>query len=397
MPTSLYKTKFPAPDRALARQSKPVSKLAIACTIGALLAFVALDVANRLFVPIDHYAVSKRSWIWWAVRDFRLRKKTPDTVLLGSSLMMAVQNDGDATFLDQPLDALKHWRTLYLEYKLRTMLKKEVTTGSFVIGGEMVSDADAIYRAMYRDTAPPRTIIWGIAPRDFVDSTFCAPEESPIVGYMSQITGDRDLLETGHIPFWSQIDDALSTISALYARRAQYFAALRDLIGTGFSDCFPAAGQGTTPALRALPQASKIYQADDNAPGEWVTMPYGEKPVTTSDNSAEYRQRYQPFKPSVFQEQIFFARKFLAQAQKRGTRVIVVNMPLQQKNIDLLPSGVYSNYLQAVKTVAKDTDTKFIDLNAGGLFQTSDFADPVHLNGIGAIKFFNYLCERWTD
>jgi Protein of unknown function (DUF1574) len=396
MPTSQLTSLPEAADRTGSQPKKPVSRFALACTVGALLTFAGLDAANRFFVPADRYATAGRSWIWWAVHDFRARKVKPDTVLLGSSLMMAAQNDGDATFLNKTLDALLHWRSQYFEYKLQSMLGKTVTTGSFVIGGEMASDAYAIFSTMLEGHAAPKTVIWGIAPRDFVDSTFPAPEESPVVQYMSQISGDNDLLKTGKMPLWMRLDNALSSLSSIYARRAQYFWAAQETLSHGLSSYLPNPSKNRlarSPEL--LPHFAKGYLADDNAPGEWTTKPYGQKPMTNSDNSVEYRQRYQPFKSAVLQTQLSFARKVLLLAQKQGTDVILVNMPLQRKNMDLLPAGVYSIYLKEVESVARAGNAQFIDLNNQELFKGSDFADPVHLNGIGALKFFNYLSEHW--
>ena len=113
------------------------------------------------------------------------------------------------------------------------------------------------------------------------------------------------------------------------------------------------------------------------------------------DNSREYQKRYVPFKSATLQTQVGFAKKLLQLAHKQGTHVILVNMPLEQANLDLLPAGVYSSYLSSLQNLAEQENAQFINLNEKGLFNSSDFADPVHLNGIGAIKFFNYLCEHW--
>ncbi len=399
MPTSQLTSATARINHLQEPPKKPGGRLALACTVGALLVFVGLDTASKTFLPADRYASAGRSWIWWAVNYFRHRQDKADTILLGSSLMMAVQNDGDATFLNHTLDALLHWRSQYFEYKLLTMLGEKITTASFVIGGEMASDAYAIYAAMLAKGTVPKTIIWGVAPRDFLDATFPEPEDSRIVQYMSQIKGDPDLLKTGNMPLWMRVDKTLASVSSIYARRAQYLFAVQSAVSKSLSSCLPEPTGGPTIGSTAGGAGSfNGYRAkylDDNAPGEWQTKPYGQKPLNNVDNSLEYRQRYQPFKASVLANQLGFARELLRQAKERGTHVILVNMPLQQKNLDLLPAGVYATYLKDLQVTANEGGAQLIDLNKKDLFKASDFADPVHLNGIGALKFFNYLSEHW--
>ncbi len=380
-------------DKPPAKRS--TKKLVIGCTLAALLLFVALDVVNRLLIPSDKYASAGRSWIWWAVKNYRARTQTPDIVLLGSSLMIAAQNDGDATFLNRALDAAEHARSEYFEYKLQGLLGKKVTTGSFALGGEMASDGYAIISTMLKNKNAPKVIVWGVAPRDFIDKTYLHPEDTAVVRYLSQISGQPDLLKTNNKRFWLQVEDSLAAVSTIYARRPEYIRLCRSSMINLLTPFFPSLATQTAPGPNWFLPYVVLFSVDDNLPGEWIVQPYGTKVVVNKDNSSEYKQRYVPFNAGVCDTQFKCFARALALAHKQGTRVVIVNMPLQAANMNLIPRGVYALYLAKLQSATNDNQADFIDLNRDRLFTASDFYDPVHLNGIGGIKLFNYLSEAF--
>ena len=176
-PTALHAGLTSKPANSIARYG--LSYALIAC-----LGFAFLDTLNRTR-PENRLASAEKSAIWWATKQFQATQKSPDLVLLGSSLMFAAQNDCDATFFSKSFDAITHYRCDFLESKLSQVTGKSIKTASFVIGGQMATDAYAITSTLLSKEKAPAAIIWGIAPRDFLDATFDHPEETETVRLMT--------------------------------------------------------------------------------------------------------------------------------------------------------------------------------------------------------------------
>lgn len=365
----------------------------------SLIGLILLDCGSRLFYHPDPFDSPNRSWAWWATRSWRNQPQPPDVALLGSSLMFAVINDTDANYTNSPIDAVLHYRSLYLESLLSNKLERKISTASFAIGGEMASDAYALASALFKEKKPS-LIVWGIAPRDFVDSCFGKADSSEIVRYMEKVSGNRvldrlhtapamDTFLSGYLHILNHKSDITCGINRL--SRASLAA-----IGVDDLDHKHAPAPLLKMAATELP--------DDNAPAEWVTRP---RLLATKSNgmtemaagsveerTREYEMRYRPFKQKTFDEQLHYFDKFLALAAERGIPVMLVNMPLTEGNIRILPAGVYDNYLSCISRSARNHGAMLLDLNEAGLFTLSQFSDPVHLNGRGGARLLNMVADR---
>ena len=76
--------------------------------------------------------------------------------------------------------------------------------------------------------------------------------------------------------------------------------------------------------------------------------------------------------------------------RQRGTRVLLVVMPVTADLVRLLPHGPadYQSSLDAFRSVAAGSGAQ---LSIPGIWPTSSFADPVHLNGAGTAAFTRFL------
>lgn len=354
----------------------------------ALIFLIAIDVLARVVVPQDRYSSPNRSWAWWAVKDLRHDGPHPDIALCGSSLMLAVLHDGDSTYENRIYDAVLHHRDYALEDLLEKATGKSVRTASVAIGGQMASDVYALTTVALSGEYKPRTIIWGIAPRDFVDATFFKPETSETVRYMAQIS-DRNPLEN-RSSFWSELERKLGHIIYVYGTRAQAIAAQVEatrsaLAAVGFKDL---ESVHCPPALLHIAVAEL---PDDNGLNQWNVSPYAPNAPKFADNTQEYRERYNPFRRDLFENQLRFFDKTLRYCKDHGIHVVLVNMPLTQTNLKLLPAGVYDKYRARTEQIAHDDGAELLDFNRAGLFQPKEFADTVHLNGLGAVHFWRLL------
>ena len=126
-------------------------------------------------------------------------------MLLGSSLIIALQNDGDATYYNKSLDAVKHYKSDYIEERVHTLSGKIIHTASFAIGGQTASDAYAIFASMLNQQSAPKMLIWGVAPRDFVDRTYPHPEDTETVRYLTQVSSNAELVKAKNRTFWQKL------------------------------------------------------------------------------------------------------------------------------------------------------------------------------------------------
>lgn len=401
----------------------------------AILLFIGLDLVNRYALPADKYASANKSFIWWAVDDYRKLPRRPDIVVFGSSLMLAALNDGDATAAGAGFDALTHHRCLYWESLLGKTAHRPVETASFAIGGQMASDVCAIVSTLF-DSAntAPHFILWGIAPRDFVDSTFGVPQQTEVVRYMDRLAGDRDVLSNRQVSnnfypqssfpgqmnadkrsvlgnsmersvfpawtifnkrsfTWNNIEQSIGLLSSFYARRHQYIDAQINCCKLLLSS-LTAYDPQQAHAPHWLFRYANYMLPEDNSLSEWHVAPFDPVQAKPVDNSKEYQTRYNPFKPATFKSQLEYLRLTLQTARAAQSRVLLVNMPLQSANLRLLPPHVYDSYLQEIQKIARQENAVFLDFNQAGLFSMHDFADTVHLNGLGGMKFFNLIDQR---
>jgi hypothetical protein len=379
------------------QKTRPNLRIALSYVLIACAGFVAIDTFDRIRSH-DHVASPEKSAIWWAYKNWREQSRKPDVILLGSSLMIAAQNDCDATFYDQTFDAVQHYHSQYLESKLSQEAHRAVKTASFVIGGQMATDAYAIICTLLdKNTSQEKTsetLVWGIAPRDFIDATFGRPEDTETVRLMNRVSEQNDLLHVRKTSFWTAFEDLLNKICSVYSNRNEFRELQRALI----SSCFKATAPGTSshnlkPPDWLLHQVSLTFP-EDNRIGQWIVRPCKKKGDEPRDNSTEYKERYAAFKPELFEQQLSFYEMALDAAQKGGNKILIVNMPLTAENMRLLPAGVYQRYLQNVSSLARQHGAYFLDLNSATIFSQKDFWDPVHLNGYGATRFMNEVAEK---
>jgi hypothetical protein len=106
----------------------------------------------------------------------------------------------------------------------------------------------------------------------------------------------------------------------------------------------------------------------------------------------EYKARYKHFNDQEFTKQVKFLDRLLKLACQRKMKVILVNMPLTQDNLALMPSQLYRTYLHCVEVLADHYKVSFIDCESDPYYGTSrGFYDTVHLNGTGGMHFVQTL------
>lgn len=372
--------------------------LAGSFVVWAALALCGADLLVRLTYDgwsLDKYNSPNRSWVWWAVKDFR-QAEPPDVVLLGSSLMMAALHGGDATYLNLPQNVACHHRSKLLEDLLQRQTGRPISTFAFALGGQMASDAYALTSTLM-DRKRPEAIVYGIAPRDFMDNTLSSPAATETFRYMTRLGGLKDVGWSARTTFWEQAEYALAQASALYEHRLDFVYLQNHYAKNLLKNVLGFANLDEVRAPFPLRRQALLELAEDCGPNDLMIMPYKKEAAKYQDNLDEYKMRYRFFKPKIFEMQLGFLDRMLRLCRDRGTAVYLVNMPLTQENVQLMPPGFYDNYKARINQIASNYGARFVDLNDPAVFRKEYFADSVHMNGAGGMRFFEALSQKLSD
>jgi hypothetical protein len=361
-----------------------------------LIVLSLMDLTARFTYPmwtLDHYNSPNRSGIWWATKDFLRQPATPDVVLLGSSLMMTALHGGDATYLGFPQNVVLHHQSAYLQKLMREKSQRDIQTFSFAICGQMASDAYAITRVLLKGDKQPQTIIYGIAPRDLMDNTLASPASTETFRYLSRVGDLSDIAYEARPSMWDAIDCTLGRISFLYEHKldliyleTKYVKQIMKMTGYGDLE------NVHTPVY--VRQLAMLDLPEDTGPNEILISSYRTNPEPYRDNLHEYAVRYRQFNRKLFNQQLGYLQGLLQICKNRHIQLILVNMPLTQDNLNLMPQGFYQSYLNTVSDIATKYGGNVLDLNDTKIFPKEDFADSAHLNGQGGMHFFEVLSDR---
>lgn len=358
----------------------------------AMLMGFAFDASARIWMTPNNYAQSNKSWAWWVAKSFRESPK-PDVAILGSSLMVATTIDGDATYLDKGVDQVLHHRSQYLEHLLQERTGKPFRTQALAIGGQMATDTYALSTVLLSGDKKPDYVVWGIAPRDFVDGCFKYPDSSATAKYMRKVADGRDVLglRTG---INERIEDALGSCLYFYRHKDQ----IVDKVDSTTRRVMKQFGwvELDTKKLPEILQYWVIEHFAEHEPtGKWLAGPYSKAQQAWSDNTTEYKARYVPFNKKIWTQQIKYFEKALAYFRDNGIRVYIVNMPITQQNENIMPEGMYSTFHSATSELSRKYGAEYIDMNDKTLFPVENFRDTVHMNGLGATRFWELFARHW--
>ncbi|HEY9787642.1 MAG TPA: hypothetical protein V6D17_19800, partial [Candidatus Obscuribacterales bacterium] len=100
----------------------------------------------------------------------------------------------------------------------------------------------------------------------------------------------------------------------------------------------------------------------------------------------EWNSRYNPPNDKRFTIECDRLERLAELCRKQGIKLAIVNMPLTDENKALLPKRLYAEYKHHVLRIVKAHAATFVDLDASGKFQLSDFYDSAHTNAEGGKK-----------
>lgn len=360
----------------------------------AFIALIACDAFCHVAWPhlkLDHFASPHHSMVWWTVDDFRKQQQNPDIVLMGSSLLMHALHGGDAEYLKLPQNEVFHHRSVMLENLLKEKTGAQVNTFAFAMAGQMASDAYALSSTLLTGDRKPKAIVYTIAPRDFMDNTFSNPASTEIFKLMNHLGGAREVAWQARPGFLDKVEYGLENLSSLYDHR-QYLVYLQHRYSESILKLIGYKNMQEIHTPFELRRLALLDLPEETGTNERIASP--NLAFKFIDNSDEYRRRYQPFKEKPYRTQVQYMERFLGLCKREGIQVILVNMPLLEQNVNLMPQGSYDLYKSTVQKLATQYDASFIDLHDPNTFKQEMYCDTAHMNGVGGMKFFSLLSDK---
>lgn len=362
-------------------------------TVPALILFFAINLLLSFTSPIefDAYKFKYSSWAWWVFNDLKQHADIHNLALLGSSLTVSAVAGCDANYLQKPLDLTGYHKASYLDNLLRTKFGGEFSTFNLSSPGQMPSDAYMMLKSMVNTADRPDIVIYGVAPRDFIDSTLSSPIDTEPYHYLRRLVNLDEVANGFFKSPYARLDWWLGKNLYLYGYSLDFQMLFSDLAQAYVNTVVPKPPHPNFTwwdRVKLLP----AYLPGEIRPAAMMSNPMKrEQGSTYTDNTKEYLARYKQPDPHTYRTQFYFLRHLAEYCRREKIDLIVVNMPLTRVNVNILRPGRYLQFVQDLRQFAYNSAVPFFDLNDFSLYETKDFHDSVHLNAFGGTKFFDSL------
>jgi hypothetical protein len=299
----------------------------------------------------------------------------------------------DANFLKRGLDLTNHHRSVYLEDSLKKKFKGDFESFSLAAPGQMPSDAFIALKGMLGSASRPDVVIYGVAPRDFIDSTLTAPGDTDAFKYITRLVNIDDVAPRVFRSPWSKLDWLMQRNLYLYCYGLDIRIAYDEMLNAFFNKVLPRPWTKTPFTWWDRKKLLPSYLPSEIHEEAVMAGPIDRKTAETkySDNTLEYSMRYGHPDIQTYKTQMYFLNKIAEFCRKERMELVVVNMPITQENLRLLKPGGYVGYLQGLRDFSLHNKVSVYDLNNFAKYSRKDFHYSVHLNALGGQKFFDDL------
>ncbi len=371
--------------------------------ISALFLTALLSCAAAL-VPCtaDRFAYPLHGWTWWSAREVRAKLGPGDAgtkqnvLLLGSSLMVVAMAESDATWSHQRIDLTTYRDARYFDDRLNTASSKRPSARTINLSapGQIPSDAYLTMKFALASGLRPNLVVYGIAPRDLLDSTLSSPFDTECYKYLCRLVSADELNKVLPNNCWQRISRQFNSASPLLQRSIDFQLQTDQVANMALK------ALSERLHLRKISLAERMLLLKNYKPLEMEPefihaeiAVRGEVEKLYSDNLSDYVARYR--KPRLdFYEGELAALKMLAElCQSEHIEFVLVNMPIRKCNADLIEPGVQAAYLSDLFKLSRSCRVRFYDLCDYKMYQKDDFRDSVHLNGFGGMKFIDKLAD----
>ena len=158
--------------------------------LAALLVFAAIGGAVGAYCRsgnFDRFQANPHQWAWWAIDGYRQRPVAPQVVMIGSSLLQKIVNEGEVEYLHKPVLILGGKRSRHFEDEYQQQTRQKIDSYALAIGGMHASDAAVLFDGVIAEKTP-RTLIYFMAPRDVLDNILETPVATDTFKLVSRIS-----------------------------------------------------------------------------------------------------------------------------------------------------------------------------------------------------------------
>lgn len=378
---------LPFPDR---RKRGHFSSFAVALAL-----FFAVNFGMSFYTPIDFdpYRFPYQGWAWWTFNDLKASKELHNVALLGSSLMVSAVSCCDANHLNKQLDLTTYHKASYLDDKLTSTFAGKFNTYNLSAPGQMPSDAYLTLKGMLTTAHRPEIVIYGVAPRDFIDSRMASPTDTEPFRFLNRLVNTDDCVS-------GLFRDPLGRLEWLINRNlyVSHHAVDFQMLSDDQAKAILDKAAPVPPGVKAYTYWDRTKLMPLYKPGEIhsqaiITQPTSRAQATAEwrDNTVEYIERYRHPDRHTYKTQFYFLRKLAQLCKQEKIELILVNMPIAKENIAVLKPEAYLKFVFGLQQFALDHKVATYDLNDFNHFDKSDYHDYVHLNAFGAKKLFDNL------
>jgi hypothetical protein len=314
---------------------------------------------------------------------------------MGSSLIVTATNYSDSVYLNKPVNIATYHGAQYLDSLLKQKYGGSFKTYNLSSPGQIPSDAFMTLQAMLKTSHRPDVLIYGIAPRDFYDSSKATAMDSEPFKYLRRLVNLEGTLGYMFRSPWSKMNWLMEENLYLYGnsidlqllctRAAEKLVDKLVPIPAGAQPYTPWDRQALIPKYKpaeVFPEAVQIQPEDPL------------NPPALKDDSQQYIDRYKKPSARTFREQFFFLNKVAEVCQREKIELVLVNMPITQSNIKLLGVERYLEYIYALYRFSQEHDVPTFDLFDCKYFDPkTNYHDSVHLNATGGKKFWDRLVK----
>jgi hypothetical protein len=372
------------------------------------------DLRIDILGPSERLIVLRKLDEWASAARIAERKasNTLPVVFISSSLGISAANLGDHKKYGKP-DLKIETYLAYDKYRclddaLEKNTGKTTSTVNFSNAASLISEDLLIAREAVRKQGKPALIVLGIAPRDFLDHYTNAYHRSRLAQIL--MTRQIESLWRFNKSAQENLDALLARIWPYYSQRVEH----KDLAIKLACQRFNRSADLFSAVTRAPAPLSPVT-SDDTTAGDsnfFSDLLFGKKQAPAENEAAatardtppteavlkkfdsDYRGRYLPLDMDRWELEMKSLREFVTFCNSEQIPLMIVGMPLSERNRALIPAQFLSKHLALVNEATTGQPyVRFLNLIDDPDFLPEDYSDTVHLRSPGSFKLVQKVGE----